>query len=176
MCLYCKDFIREGARILDLGCGSGIVGKQFQDFFKAELIGIDIEDKRVEEIPFRIFDGFHIPFPNSSFDVVLINYVLHHTPDPEILLKEAKRVGKKIIIFEDLPDGFLSKLRCFLHQESYNIFLQRKKQKFNFKTKKEWESIFETLGLKILDSKKVLATKLDLIDPVSRILFLLEKT
>ena len=175
MCFQCKDFIKKRSKILDLGCGSGIVGKEFEKFFNADLLGIDIEDKRVEKIPFRIFDGFKIPFPDNYFDLTLISYVLHHAQDPEALLKEAKRVSKKIIIFEDLPKGLLSKLRCFLHQTSYNLFFQRKKQKFNFKTKEEWEKIFKENGLKIIEGKKVSASNFDFFDPVYRILFVLEK-
>ena len=90
------------------------------------------------------------------------------------LLKEAKRVSKKIIIFEDLPEGFLAKLRCFLHQTSYNLFFQKEKRKFNFKTKKEWERIFEKIGLKIIEAKRVFPP-FNFIDPIYRILFVLEK-
>jgi len=174
MCQDCKDFIKKGSKILDLGCGSGIISNEFQKFFKANLLGIDITDQRIEKIPFQIFDGLKIPFPENYFDLTLINYVLHHTADPMALLKEAKRVSKKIIIFEDLPEGFLAKLRCFLHQLSYNLFFQKEKRKFNFKTKKEWERVFEKMGLKVIESKRVFPP-LNLIDPIYRILFVLEK-
>ncbi|MBZ9569801.1 class I SAM-dependent methyltransferase, partial [Patescibacteria group bacterium] len=111
MCKDCQNFIEKGSKILDLGCGSGIAAENFQDFFDAKVIGADIKDNRVLDIPFRIIDGGNLPFRNLFFDIVLINYVLHHAQDPERLLKEAKRVSKKIIIYEDLPEGILSKLR-----------------------------------------------------------------
>jgi len=174
MCQDCKDFIKKGSKILDLGCGSGIVSNEFGKFFKADLLGIDITDQRIEKIRFQVFDGLKIPFPENYFDLTLINYVLHHTPDPVAILKEAKRISKKIIIFEDLPEGFLAKLRCFFHQASYNLFFQKEKRKFNFKTKREWEMIFEEIGLKIVESKRVFVP-FNLIDPVYRILFVLEK-
>ncbi|MFQ6084400.1 MAG: class I SAM-dependent methyltransferase [Candidatus Aminicenantia bacterium] len=174
MCRDCQEFIEKGAKILDLGCGSGIIGREFENFFEAKLIGIDIRDQRIEKIPFRIFNGLFIPLPENSFDVILLNYVLHHADDPISLLKEAKRVAKRTIIFEDLPEGFFSRLRCYLHQVSYNAFFQRKRKTLNFKTKREWGELFEKLGLKIVAEKKVLAIKLDLIDPVYRVLFVLE--
>jgi len=175
MCQDCADFIDKGSKILDLGCGSGIVGSKFQEFFEAKITGIDIQDRRIEKIPFQIFGGFHLPFPDNSFDIVLISYVLHHAKDPETLLREAKRVsGGKIIIYEDLPEGFLSKLRCHLHKISYKIF---QKETFgNFKTKKEWEELFQKTGLKIICEKKVFAPKFAFFDPVYRILFVLEGT
>jgi len=175
MCQECQAFIENGSKILDLGCGSGIIGKEFQDYFRAKLIGIDIKDRRVEKIPFQIFDGFNIPFPENYFDVVLINYVLHHVNDPIALLKEAKRVSKeKIIIYEDLPEGFLSKLNCKFHQLSYNLFFGNSGEKLNFKTKKEWEEFFKKSGLKLIAQKRTF-TDFDFFDPVKRVIFILEK-
>jgi len=170
MCKDCQDFIKEGSKILDLGCGSGIAAKYFQDFFKAEVLGVDIKDNRVVNISFKIFADQNLPFENDSFDVVLISYVLHHCEDPEAVLKEAKRVGKRIIIFEDLPEGILAKLRCKIHQI---IFFGGKKI-FNFKKRGEWKEIFKKFLLKIIAEKPVF-TRFDWLDPVKRILFVLEK-
>lgn len=169
MCRDCRDFIEKDSKILDLGCGSGIAAKEFRDFFKAEVIGVDVKDNRLVDVPFQIINGENLPFKDNFFDVVLINYVLHHCQNPEKLLKEAKRVGKKIIIFEDLPEGILSKIRCKLHQIT---FWGGKRKNFNFKTKKEWEDLFKKLGLKVIIQKRVF-TKFDFFDPVHRILFVL---
>jgi len=169
MCFDCQGFIKEGSKILDLGCGSGIAAKNFQDFFKAKVIGVDVKDNRLVKIPFKIIDGKNLPFEDNSFDVVLINYVLHHCEDPEVVLKEAKRVAKRIIIFEDLPEGFLAKLRCKIHQ----IIFPGGRKIFNFKTRKEWKEIFEKLGLKIIAENQVF-TKFSWLDPIKRILFVLE--
>jgi ubiquinone/menaquinone biosynthesis C-methylase UbiE len=155
MCSDCEDFIKPGSKLLDLGCGSGIVGKKFQDYFKSQLIGIDIQNNLIEKIPFQIFDGKNIPFPEKSFDVVLINYVLHHTLNPAVLLKETKRVAKKIIVYEDLPEGFLSKLICRIHGITFANFFQKDKNFGNFQKEKEWEKIFQELGLNIIFKKRV---------------------
>jgi len=150
MCLVCQDFIKEGSSILDLGCGSGIIGKEFEKFFQAKLTGIDIKNQIVEKISFQIYDGKNIPFPENSFDVVLINYVLHHAGDPVALLKEAKRVAKdKIVIFEDLSEGFLSELICRFHGVSFDKIFKNPAET-SFKSRKEWEEIFKELGLNII--------------------------
>ncbi len=155
MCFACQDFIKKGSKILDLGCGSAIVGNQFKKFFQAEVIGVDIMDRRIIPLSFKIFDGKNLPFPENFFDVVLINYVLHHAQDPIALLKEAKRVSKdKIIIFEDLPVGFFSKLNCQIHGFSFDNFFGNPSET-SFKTEREWEKIFEGIGLKVIFKKRV---------------------
>lgn len=156
MCIDCQDFIKENSKILDLGCGSGIVGEEFQKFFKADIIGVDIKDLRIKKIPFKSFDGLNLPFLDNSFDTVLISYVLHHARDPEFLLKEAKRVVKnRIIIYEDLPEGFLAKLFCYFHGISFGLFFQKNKESGTFKNDVEWKEIFGNLGLRLTFEKKV---------------------
>lgn len=172
MCQHCQGFIKKGAKILDLGCGSGIVGKTFQDFFQAELIGVDIKDQRVVKIPFQIIDGRTLPFKNDFFEIVLINYVLHHTKDPDLLLKEAKRVvNDKIIIFEDLPENFLASLICQIHGLSYNYFFQKNNEKGNFLDSENWKEIFNNSGLKLIFEKRVSS----ILNPVKKKMFVLEK-
>ena len=155
----------DGEKILDLGCGSGIFGKKIEEKLKRKVIGIDIVDKRVCQIPFKIYDGKKIPFPENYFDLVIISFVLHHTEDPILVLNEAKRVGKRMIVFEDLPEGVLGKLYCFLHWITWNLFFG-KFSRFNFHTTKEWREIFKNLKLKLISEKDFL---------IKRKIFVLEK-
>lgn len=155
MCLDCQDFIKKGAYLLDLGCGSAIVAKTFQDFFQAKVIGVDIKDQRIFYIPFEVINGRDLPFPEKFFDTVLINYVLHHSQDPEVLLKEAKRVAKKIVIYEDIPEGILSKIYCQIHGLTFNKFFQKNNNPASFKTSREWEEIFQKLNLTTIFKKKI---------------------
>jgi len=159
-----EEFL-TGEKILDLGCGSGIFTKKIEGKLKKEVFGIDIIDKRVCQFPFKIYDGKNIPFSEDYFDVVVVAFVLHHTEDPISILKEAKRVGKRIIIFEDLPEGIFGKVYCFLHWISWNLFFG-KSPKFNFHKTKEWEEIFKNLGLKLISEKNFL---------IKRRIFVLEK-
>jgi ubiquinone/menaquinone biosynthesis C-methylase UbiE len=165
MCFLCKDFISQGSKILDFGCGSGIVGATFAQYFNSKIIGVDIVDQRIRPISFLKIDGKNLPFPNDYFDVALVCFVLHHVVDPIEVLKEIKRVSKIIIICEDLPEGIFGKIYCFLHWISWNLFFG-KSPKFNFHTTKEWEEVFETLGLKLVSKKDFL---------IKRKIFILKK-
>ena len=156
MCKECSHFIKKGSKILDLGCGSGIVADEFKIFFGAQIAGVDIIDKRVVKIPFTLYGGKNLPFVDNYFDTILISYVLHHCDDPVRVLAEAKRVAKdKIIIYEDLPENIFSKLVCKLHGKSFAFFSRNNKESCNFKTIGEWREIFKKLNLSLIFEKKI---------------------
>lgn len=172
MCQDCKNFIPKGSRILDLGCGSGIVTKTLGNFFESLVTGVDIKDSRVVNIPFRIIDGKNLPFRENEFDISFISYVLHHAEDWTALLKEAKRVTKdRILIYEDLAEGKISDFICKIHGKSFNYFLQKNDEERKFLDSRKWKEIFEESGLKLISEKKVSS----LFSPVKKKLFVLEK-
>ena len=162
MCKDCLNFIKEDSNLLDLGCGSGIIGKEFGRFFNSEILGLDIIDNRIIEIPFRKYNGNSLSFlKDSSYDAVLINFVLHHCQNPIELLKESKRVSKDIIvIYENIPEGLMSKIFCYFHGVSFACFFQKNENKGKFLKREKWEEEFEKMGLKVLYSKKVSGLKL----------------
>ncbi|XOA43173.1 MAG: class I SAM-dependent methyltransferase [Candidatus Nealsonbacteria bacterium] len=171
MCKECKDFIKSGSKILDLGCGPAIITKVFQNFFQAEIVGVDILDRRIFPIPFKIINGKSLPFSGNNFDAVLIAYVLHHSQDPIVLLKEAKRVTKdKIFIYEDLPEGIISSFFCKLHGFSFDKLFHNR-DKTTFKREKEWGNIFKNLKLKVIFQKEVSSR----LTPIRKKLFVLRK-
>jgi len=175
ICEDCQPFIKNGSKILDIGCGNGAFTKTFQDFFQAEIIGVDIQDRRVVDIPFQLADGKNLPFAENKFDVVLIIYLLHHTDNPKKILEEAKRVSKgKIIIYEDLRENFIDDLSFLFHKLTYKSFFKPYNLILNFKSEKEWEKIFNELGLKIIFRKRVHSSIFQF-DPRNREQFVLTK-
>ncbi|MDD5569112.1 MAG: class I SAM-dependent methyltransferase [Candidatus Pacebacteria bacterium] len=172
MCRECEKFIDSNSRILDFGCGSAIVGKEFAEYFNSEILGVDIIDNRVVKIPFRQYSGKDLSFlPDNSFDAVLINYVLHHTDDPVNSLKEAARVAKKrIIIYENLPEGIISGFFCWLHGISFAYLFQKNAVTGKFLTRNEWKNAFNKLSLKLIYDKNETGFRL-----MKKALFVLEK-
>ena len=80
---------------------------------------------------------------------------MHHSEDHASVLKEAKRVTRdKIVIYEDLPEGLLSRIICKIHGISFNKIFKNQSQT-SFKLEKEWEKIFKELGLNIVFKKRV---------------------
>lgn len=104
-----KRYKKSDARLLDLGCGIGLtLSILSQEFPKS--IGCDIDEKALRatriilkevgvKIPLVLYDGKILPFKDNSFDLVTLIEVIEHVEDPELMLKEIKRVLK--------PDGLL---------------------------------------------------------------------
>jgi len=96
--------LRRGDSIIDVGCGTGYLANHLREMHGVEPTGVDIRDARMAPIAFRSFDGTSIPFPDRSFDHVLVSFVLHHASDPLALIQECRRVARcSIFVFEELP-------------------------------------------------------------------------
>lgn len=97
--LTCVRFLRPRlarlhGKVLDVGCGE----MPFRGFLPNDVHyqGIDVREAvsfGMRDHPdIALFDGVHIPFPDSSWDGVLCTEVLEHTFDPEALVAEMLRV------------------------------------------------------------------------------------
>ncbi len=105
--------IPAAARVLDIGCGDGTIDCLIlQQRPDAAIEGIDVLVRRSARISVRPFDGTRIPYPDLSFDLALFVDVLHHTPDPGVLLREAARVAKSILLKDHFKEGFLAGPLC----------------------------------------------------------------
>jgi len=69
-------------RILDVGCGM----RKHKD-----AIGIDF--RRVKGVDI-IADATFLPFPNDSFDKIILSHIVEHIPDMISFMKEIWRVSK----------------------------------------------------------------------------------
>ncbi len=65
-------------------------------------------------LPLVLCSGERLPFADSTFDVVLLLTVLHHTTDPVSIVREGARVAKRaVIVQEDMYLGRLVDLLVF---------------------------------------------------------------
>ncbi len=106
----------RGDSILDVGCGTGYLANHLGDLYGVDPTGVDIRDARVLPIAFSSFDGTSIPFPDKSFDHIVLSYVLHHADDPLVLARECHRIARRsVIVFEELPYSRPGKLLLAFH-------------------------------------------------------------
>lgn len=95
-----------GKKVLDVGCGFGLISIIFSFLGAKSVDAIDInsEDIRImdkilrkldlKNIKTKKVDGTKIPFPDNSFDVVLAIEVVSHAYNLDVFLSEIKRVLK----------------------------------------------------------------------------------
>ena len=90
-----------GARVLDLGAGTGVAGRAALDAGARDVVGVDLAEAMVRRLrpPIRGVhaDAAQLPFPRNSFDLVVAAYSIGHLPDPVGALREARRVGAAIL-------------------------------------------------------------------------------
>jgi SAM-dependent methyltransferase len=92
----------QGVRVLDVGCGDGRLAQALQRLRSdLSIRGLDIEVRPNAAIEVLAFDGRVIPLQEGAVDVVLLCDVLHHVPDGEGLLREAKRVARRFVVIKD---------------------------------------------------------------------------
>ena len=99
------DMITENCRVLDVGCDDG----SFMEFLKksknVDIRGIEISKNKVQTCISKgltVIEGnaeFDLKqFPNNSFDYVVLGQTLQAFINPETVIKELLRVGKKAIV------------------------------------------------------------------------------
>lgn len=90
--------VRAGEALLDVATGPGYIAAAAARR-GARVTGLDFSSAMVAEasalhpgIAFREGDAGSLPFPDASFDVVVIGFGILHFPDPDRALREAFRV------------------------------------------------------------------------------------
>ena len=146
--------IPSGARVLDVGCGDGLIDHVIMDETGVSIEGIDTLVRPSTHIPVRAFSGSVIPYADRSVDVVMFVDVLHHTSDPKVLLTEAARVGRSVLIKDHLREGFLAyetlRLMDWVGNAHHGVVLP-----YNYLSRAEWDVAFHEVGLRVnqLDTK-----------------------
>ncbi len=98
------DRIPEGVKILDLGCGNGILLKLLSEEKNVNGLGVEVSQDKIIECVGNGVPVIHadlndkLPFKDHSFDYVLLSQTLQAVNRPDLLLQEMIRIGDRIII------------------------------------------------------------------------------
>ena len=134
-------------QILDLGAGLCILTHEFKKYGYT-VVPLDIRDLCLfPEHNVVLYDGKTIPFADNVFGVVFLINVLHHTPDPELIVKEAIRVGRRLIIMEDVYLTPMQKILTFVMDSILNF--EFFSNPHTNKSDQGWRSLFRRLSLTI---------------------------
>jgi methionine biosynthesis protein MetW len=114
-----SDFIEKKARVLDVGCGDGTLMQFLQNNKEIDIRGIEISKENSQKClgkGLTVIEGDAekdlSQFPDGSFDFVILSQTLQAFLNPETVIKELLRVGKKAIV--TVPNFGFWKVRLHL--------------------------------------------------------------
>ena len=100
-----SNLIEKNSRILDVGCGDGELMSFISNNISQDVRGIEISKTNVQKCISKgltVIEGNAesdlFQFPDSSFDFVILSQTLQAFLNPEKVLDELLRVGKKAIV------------------------------------------------------------------------------
>ena len=99
------ELIEKEKKVLDVGCGDGILMEFLKNNKNTNIRGLEISKSKVQEC---IAKGLTViegnaekdlaQFPDKSFDYVVLRQTLQAFLNPELVINELLRVGKKAIV------------------------------------------------------------------------------
>ena len=100
-----SDIIEKNTRVLDVGCNDGTLMEFLKTNKNIDIRGIEISKEKVQICIARgltVIEGnaeFDLKqFPDNSFDYVVLGQTLQAFINPETVIKELLRVGRKAIV------------------------------------------------------------------------------
>ncbi len=98
------DWVTEGSRVLDLGCGNGTLLARLEAERRARGVGIEITESGVAHSLAKGLDvrqgAIDVPldFPDDTFDIAVCNVTVQMVMYPEVLLREMRRLAPLSIV------------------------------------------------------------------------------
>ena len=130
--------------VLDVGCGDGYYTVRYWDRGKPRHItavdaapeAVRVARRAVDKRPIRFAaaDAACLPYRDNSFEVVLLQSILHHAADPPALVREAFRVAPRIVIHD--PNGNNLGLKIIEKTSRYHI--EHNEKSYRPRRLREW--------------------------------------
>jgi ubiquinone/menaquinone biosynthesis C-methylase UbiE len=100
--IYHQIKLSKAKRILDAGCGTGVITKEIREKYSAVITAVDkdssmieIAKEKVSNVDFRVEDVEYLSMKRNTFDVVITQYLFLWLKNPEKAIDEMARVCKK---------------------------------------------------------------------------------
>jgi len=99
--IYDQVDIQQAEKILDIGCGTGVLEKELNNITSSRVYGLDIDFgplplavKYAPDSTFTVSDCLHLPFQNGEFNITLCHFLLLWVKHPLNAVTEMVRVTR----------------------------------------------------------------------------------
>ena len=120
----------------------------------------DVRNVNRTALPLTLCEGEVLPFADSSFDVVVSVYTLHHCRDSEAVAAELLRVTRgPAVVIESVYRSAIGRKTLSLLDRWANRFrpeggLRAQEVHRRFRTSQEWSVLFEKLGAAVVGRRE----------------------
>ncbi|MEM9738709.1 MAG: methyltransferase domain-containing protein [Pseudomonadota bacterium] len=141
-------FVAPGDRLIEIGSGPGSVQSVLAER-GLSAYPLDIADSSFDErFKPHLYDGKDMPFEDRDFDTALLLTILHHTPEPDAILREASRIARRLILVEDVFNGPIQRYLTYGADSVINLeFLGHPHTN---RDDLGWRATFDKLGLNLV--------------------------
>ena len=113
------------AKLLDIGCGTGhfarALASQARTVVGCDPAGAMLARAR-ERVPVVRAAGEHLPFADGAFDAACVVAVLDFAEDPVAVLREARRVARRVVVVALARTSWLAARRRLAGLRGHPIF------------------------------------------------------
>jgi SAM-dependent methyltransferase len=99
--LYRRVNLLRAERVLDVGCGTGVITEEMAARCKGQVIGVDVDAAMIAfaqdsggRAEYRVGDAHQLDFPDGHFDVVACHFLLMWVSNPALAVREMARVTR----------------------------------------------------------------------------------
>jgi len=152
---------REAKRILDVGCATGLVGKELKEIGAEEVIGIEKNPRVAREAESNLdqvwvsdVETFVPPWPEGYFDAIIFADILEHLVDPaKTIRKLARHLNPNGIVIASIPNVRFWAVIKHLAEGNWTYQDQGilDRTHLRFFTLSEIKRLFASVGLELVD-------------------------
>ncbi len=150
---------KDAMRILDVGCGEGILGRRLLDNGASEVVGIEFTPDACEKAKENLtsvicgdIEEIDLSFDEQYFDCMIFADILEHLKDPLLTLKKlTKNLSDSGVVVASIPNVRYYGIINMLAQGrwKYADFGILDRTHLRFFTRKEIETLFTDAGFEI---------------------------
>lgn len=154
--LYKRVDLQSKRKILDLGCGTGVITADIASSTDGEVIGVDINSENLQyaqevagDVTLINADILDLPFKDNTFDLVVFCVVLTHINQQQKAVNEMARVTQKNgIVLATMEPDYASAF-SYPEDKIHSLLLEKLEERGTVVcTGRKLRSLFSKAGLK----------------------------